>query len=87
MNLWPLFLFFWKMIICHAALIMNKAKKTAVIGTSTFFLGVPPSAQTVAKYGPPRLTYTKLGNIPEQSKFSYTISEDMVSTRMCPGSS
>ena len=66
MNLWPLPLFFWKMVICHAALITNKAKKTAVIGTSTFFLGVPPSAQTVDKYGPPRLAYTKLENMQEQ---------------------
>jgi hypothetical protein len=48
-NLWPLLLFFWKMVMCHAALIMKRTMKTAVIGMSTFFFGVPPSAHVVGK--------------------------------------
>jgi hypothetical protein len=39
--------------MCHAALIANNAKKTAVIGTSTLFFGVPPSAHVVGRYGGP----------------------------------
>jgi hypothetical protein len=48
-NLWPLLLFFWKMVMCHAALIMKRTMKTPVIGMSTFFFGVPPSAHVVGK--------------------------------------
>lgn len=48
-NLCPLLLFFWKMVMCHAALIMKSARNTAVMGISTLFDGVPPSDHTVGK--------------------------------------
>jgi hypothetical protein len=37
------------MVMCHAALIMKRTMNTAVIGMSTFFFGVPPSAHVVGK--------------------------------------
>jgi hypothetical protein len=49
MNLWPRFLFFWKMVMCHAALIMKRTMNTAVMGMSTLFFGVPPRAHVVGK--------------------------------------
>jgi hypothetical protein len=45
-------MFVLKMVMCHAALNMKRNKKTEVIGTSTFFWGVPPSVHVVGRYGP-----------------------------------
>jgi hypothetical protein len=39
--------------MCIVALIMNSTKNTAVIGMSTFFLGVPPSDHVAGAYGGP----------------------------------
>jgi hypothetical protein len=50
-NLWPLRLFSWKMVMCHAALIMKSDKKTMVIGRSTPFSMLPPRAHVVGTYG------------------------------------
>jgi hypothetical protein len=39
--------------MCVAALIMKRTMNTAVMGMSTLFLGVPPSAHVVGRYGGP----------------------------------
>ena len=53
MNLWPRLLFSWKIVICVAAPPMKRARKTAVTGMSTDFLGAPPSCHICGAYGPP----------------------------------
>ena len=50
-NLWPLFLFFWKIFIWTAAPTMNKTMKIVCAGTSIFFTGGPPNAHTAGGYG------------------------------------
>lgn len=49
MNLCPRRLFNWKMVICHIALPMYMTSNTAVMGMSTPFVGMPPSAHVVGK--------------------------------------
>jgi hypothetical protein len=38
--------------MCHPALIMKSAMKTAVMGTSTLFSFLPPSDHVVGSHGP-----------------------------------
>jgi hypothetical protein len=52
-NLWPLFRFNWNMVMWAMAPNMNRARNTAVTGTSTEALGKPPRAHTVGGYGGP----------------------------------
>lgn len=51
-NLCPLRLLYWKMVMCVAAPMMYKKRKTAVTGMSTSFLGMPPRDHVVGRNGP-----------------------------------
>lgn len=53
MNLYPRFLFFWKIVIWPAAQARNMAIKTAETGTSTEIVARPPTPALVGRYGGP----------------------------------
>jgi len=52
-NLCALFLFSWKIVICIAAPVVKRNRKTAVMGTSGMMEGVPPRAASDGGYGGP----------------------------------
>jgi hypothetical protein len=53
MNFFFLRMLIWKIVIWVAAPMTNRTRKTALMGSSTFFVGKPPIPAVVGRYGGP----------------------------------
>lgn len=52
-NFFFLRMLIWKIVIWVAAPMTNRARKTALMASSTFFVGRPPNPAVVGRYGGP----------------------------------